>query len=111
MTLRYYLSRFFWGFFFVTASFFSVYSSKGEVDITMWSIALVISCFLYPYSIKMVSVLMLMITTPEFWKKGLFRETAGKSGLYAIFYLFCFTVAMPMAIVYFVFFLCGKSVK
>lgn len=62
-----------------------------------------ISCFLYPFSVKMVETIALLNTTPQFWQRSLLSKTRGINSLYPLYYLFCLVVAIPMSIVYFVF--------
>lgn len=67
------------------------------------SIYLVISTILYPYSKKIIEVIALTFTSANFWVTGFFTETALKSGVYAIYYTFCFIFVIPFGLIYVIF--------
>ncbi|WP_420893556.1 hypothetical protein [Pseudomonas orientalis] len=45
----------------------------------------------------------LRFTTREFWTTGLFTESPGKNGLYAIFYVCCTILAVPIFGIYLIY--------
>ncbi|WP_371916687.1 colicin E1 family microcin immunity protein [Pseudomonas sp. QC2] len=60
----------------------------------------VCSTFLFPFSRMIIEKTALRFTTPEFWTTGLFTESPGKNGLYAIFYVVCTILAVPICGIY-----------
>ncbi|AFJ55326.1 colicin immunity family protein [Pseudomonas fluorescens A506] len=58
------------------------------------------STFLFPFSRMIIEKTALRFTTREFWTTGLFTESPGKNGLYAIFYVAGTILAIPIFCIY-----------
>ncbi|MEL4015939.1 colicin E1 family microcin immunity protein [Dryocola clanedunensis] len=88
----------------LTAIFIFAWSSGGGSP-TVETIAFfsIINMFLFPFSRLLLESLALTFTHKEFWKRGLFKETAAKSGLYAMYYLVCFTFAILFSAIYLIY--------
>jgi len=63
----------------------------------------VCSAFLFPFSRMIIEKTALRFTTREFWSTGLFTESPGKNGLYAIFYVVCTILAVPIFGIYLIY--------
>ncbi|QHA97116.1 colicin immunity protein [Pseudomonas sp. J380] len=63
----------------------------------------VCSAFLFPFSRMIIEKTALRFTTREFWTTGLFTESPGKNGLYAIFYVACTILAVPIFCMYLIY--------
>ena len=83
---------------------FILYLSWGD-DFKYQTLILVVSLFgvfMYPISKWVVEDLFLRFTTKEFWNKGLFMDTAGKSGVLAIYSGIVFIFTIPILMLYLV---------
>ena len=63
----------------------------------------VFSILLFPFSRMIIEKTALRFTTPEFWTTGFFTESPGKNGLYAIFYVACTILAIPIFAIYLIY--------
>ncbi|MDD1014687.1 colicin E1 family microcin immunity protein [Pseudomonas rubra] len=63
------------------------------------------SLLLFPFSRKLIEQSALKFSSSAFWNRGLFVETPGKNGLYALFYLLCMATAIPLGGTYCVYLL------
>lgn len=109
MTLKYYLKNIFWAGFILACV---IYNFLREQQNTTWLILLIFSIFnfiLYPYSKLAIETLTLKFTSRDFWHKGVLMETPAKNGVYVIYYLFCFVVAIPFGLPFLTFSLFSKK--
>ncbi|WP_423890100.1 colicin E1 family microcin immunity protein [Edwardsiella tarda] len=100
MNLRYYIRNICWGLFIALISLYQW--TQNPIDTTnqymlVFSIA---SAPLLPFSKKAIECFALKFTKESFWHKGFFSEDIGKNGLYAIYYLACFILAIPIGLPY-----------
>ncbi|WP_222618805.1 colicin E1 immunity protein [Serratia sp. JUb9] len=66
-----------------------------------YAVPVLLSCaLLMPFSKKMIEDIALRYTSEEFWNTGIFKDDIGKNGLYAMFYLLCFILAIPLGLIY-----------
>ncbi|WP_410017171.1 colicin E1 family microcin immunity protein [Pseudomonas sp. 5P_3.1_Bac2] len=99
LSLKYYFQRFFWG-----ALGFVLAAWNGSIFSHVLPVPPLIidgfSALLFPCAIKFVENLALRFTSREFWNKGVLIDTPGKSGGYAIFYVFCYVFSIPLGMAY-----------
>lgn len=71
-------------------------------DKTWWVVwyMSIFNTFLYPFSKKMVETIALKFTTKEHWHRGIWYDTPAKNPVYAIYYLFCYFIAIPASAAY-----------
>lgn len=67
----------------------------------IWYIS-IFNTFLYPFSKKMVEIIALKFTTSDYWHSGIWFDTPAKNPVYAIYYLFCYLIAIPASVIYFI---------
>lgn len=103
MTFKYYFINIGWGVFFALISFYFWYEKPDEANNLEILIVSIISLLFYPLSKKLIEDIALKFSTREFWNQGFFMETCGKSGAYAMYYLFCFVFAIPLGIVFIIY--------
>jgi len=60
----------------------------------------IINAALYPFAHYAIKTIALKFAPEEFWNKDIFTSPTGGS-LSAILYVFCFALAIPLSIVYF----------
>ena len=102
MTLSYYFRNILPGLVCVCMSFYDwMQSSENDMKLTIL-IFTVVSCLLCPFSKKCVESIALRFTNKRFWQKRAFTDSAGGS-LIALFYIFCFILAIPLAFIYLIF--------
>jgi len=106
MNKKYYLKNLPWGIFFLTIYIFSSWGRlhHGYPELVLF----ILSAILFPFSKWIIGSLALKFTSKSFWYKGIFRETAGKNGLYALYYLFCFILSIPLGIISLIYLLLKK---
>lgn len=110
MNRRYYLNNVIWGVIgFCVFGYIWIFRS----DVSGWPLmglilAALLSAILFPLAKKAVEDVALAYTEKKFWSTGFFVESPGKNGLYALFYLSCFVLSVPLAIVFICFF-CKKK--
>ncbi|MBW7982893.1 colicin E1 family microcin immunity protein [Enterobacillus tribolii] len=68
-----------------------------------YAVVLTICGLLFPFACFGVEKIALNFTSKKFWTTGFFIDTPGKNGLWTLFYLFCFTFAIPLGGIYFLF--------
>lgn len=102
MDKKYYINNVGWGIFFLCVFLWQSNTWLESNLVMVWTL-LIISTLLYPFSKKLIERIALLYTTKEFWCKGIFTETAGKSGLYAMYYFFCFIFSIPFGISYLIY--------
>lgn len=106
MKIDYYLKNLMWGILFFGLSVYN-YDWGSSVTIApkliLHPIVSGINTLLFPFSKRLIENIALHYTTKEFWSRGLFMETSGKNGVYAVFYLFCFFFAIPLGLIYLIF--------
>lgn len=103
MTFKYYLINFFYG---LIMTCIIVYVYRDDVysnTYLMEFVALIISLLFYPLSRKITEDIALKFSTREFWNQGFFIETCGKSGAYAMYYLFCFVFSIPLGVIFIIY--------
>lgn len=61
-----------------------------------------INALLFPFSKMLIEKVALKLTSENFWSRGIFTDTAPKSGVRALYYLFAFAIAIPCSAVYFI---------
>lgn len=83
----------------LAAIFFYVFSDRADwlMAVGMFSVA---SALLFPFSRLLLETTALKFTHRDFWLRGIFVDTALKSGLYALYYLFGFVFAILFALIY-----------
>ncbi|ROP59369.1 colicin E1 (microcin) immunity protein [Enterobacter sp. BIGb0383] len=102
MTLNYYFRNIFPGLVLVCMSFYGwMQSPENDMKLTIL-IFTVVSCLLCPFSKKCLESIALRFTNRCFWQKRAFTDSAGGS-LIALFYVFCFILAIPFSFIYFIF--------
>lgn len=100
MDLKYYLQNLLIGFV-LSACFIFIWFNDKEW-IYLISFFSIISAFLFPFSRRFLEMIALSFTKKEFWSKGIFVDTAPKSGLYALYYIFVFVFSLLFSVFYFV---------
>ncbi|HHL2560735.1 TPA: colicin E1 family microcin immunity protein [Yersinia enterocolitica] len=108
MNRKYYINNIIWGVFFLCVFLWQSNIWLENNLILAWTL-LIINTLLYPLSKKPIERIALLYTTKEFWHRGIFTETAGKSGLYAMYYMFCFIFSIPFGISYLIYLNLKKS--
>lgn len=83
----------------------NAYSQKENL---YFSLIVISSAFLFPLSKKLIERFFLSFTTPDFWTRGLFMETPGKNGLYALFWLSSMATAIPLGGAYLIYLAINK---
>ncbi|HHL2560734.1 TPA: colicin E1 family microcin immunity protein [Yersinia enterocolitica] len=100
MDKKYYIKNIFWGFLFFGAVYYQWNKDPENTKLTILLATAFFSCFLYPLAKKAIEVVALKFTKKEFWHTGFFIETPAKNGLYVLYYGVCFTVAIPVGLIY-----------
>ncbi|MFL1556349.1 colicin E1 family microcin immunity protein [Pseudomonas sp. O64] len=100
MEKKYYFRSLIWG---IGYFCLSVYIWKDHNKIPIYSFFFCISAFFFPLSKRLIENIALRYTTREFWTTGIFMETSGKSGGYALFYMFCFIFSIPLGALYLIY--------
>ncbi|WP_410017172.1 colicin E1 family microcin immunity protein [Pseudomonas sp. 5P_3.1_Bac2] len=59
-----------------------------------------LSALLFPFATKCLEDFALRLTRKELWGKGIFADTPGNSGVYALYYCFCYLFAIPLSLIY-----------
>ncbi|WP_392562470.1 colicin E1 family microcin immunity protein [Orbus sturtevantii] len=96
MNKKYYFKNIHWGVLFLAIFIFTYWEDMCNMYPKL--VLVILSAILFPFSKWLIESLALRFTSREFWYKGIFRETAGKNGLYALYYLFCFVFSIPLGI-------------
>jgi hypothetical protein len=55
---------------------------------------------LFPFARFCIEKIALQFSTKKFWTSGFFQDDAGQNGVRALFYLFCFVMAIPFGLGY-----------
>ncbi|MEQ5178553.1 MULTISPECIES: colicin E1 family microcin immunity protein [Proteus] len=101
MTKKYYINNMFWGWIYGALCIYFIFDYDiKEYKWLLLFIISVIGIILYPVAKFAVETFFLKFTTKEFWNKGLFMNTAGKSGLLAIYGGAVFLMAIPITLVF-----------
>lgn len=100
MTRKYYLKNMLLGCV-VACIVIYVWSGEHREFVVLVSI---IHAILFPFSRMLIENSILRVTSKKFWTSGYFTDVAPKSGLFAIYYLLGFILAVPFSILYFIFF-------
>ncbi|MFT4274707.1 MAG: colicin E1 family microcin immunity protein [Pantoea sp.] len=74
----------------------------------IWGVS-VFNTFLYPFSKYAIERFALRFTSREYWHSGMWLDTPAKNPLYALYFILCFAVAIPVCIIYFLVNLTGKN--
>ncbi|HGM5489436.1 TPA: colicin E1 family microcin immunity protein [Serratia fonticola] len=99
MTWSYYLKNIFWGLFYTSAVCSAWYKNPESERLTVILTLSGISCFLFPFSKKLIEIIALKYSTKEFWQQDFFVSSVGGS-VQVIYDLFCLVFAVPLAILY-----------
>ncbi|MEY1194706.1 colicin E1 family microcin immunity protein [Providencia rettgeri] len=108
MSKKYYMKNMGWGLF-GCALFLWLCRNESTQNYILISTFLIASALLYPFSKKAIEVVALTFTNEKFWNTGFFANTALKSGIYAIYYMFCFIFAIPIGLIFIIFLSSKKS--
>ncbi|CAI2539784.1 colicin E1 family microcin immunity protein [Serratia liquefaciens] len=111
MTWGYYFKSIGWALFFLGMVIYDWSQTPEDSKVNLLLILSLFSFFLYPFSKMGIEVLALRFTTEDFWHRGLFKDTIGKSGLYALYYFFCFLFSIPIGIVYICYFIFSRKAE
>ncbi|HHR6116721.1 hypothetical protein GKR59_15915 [Providencia alcalifaciens] len=108
MCKEYYLKNIGWG---VFGCILFLWLCRGEPtqSYILISVFLIASALFYPFSKKAIELVALTFTGKNFWNTGIFANTALKSGIYAIYYMFCFIFSIPIGLIFIIFSLSKKS--
>ena len=98
MTRKYYSQNLLLGALLAAISFY-VWSEHDDRYVAA-AIFSVVNAALFPFSILLLESIALKYTSREFWSRGFFVDTPQKSGLYALYHLFVFILALPFALIY-----------
>lgn len=110
MTWSYYFKNIGWAIFFLALVIYDCNKNPENNKMQLLLAVSIPSSLLYPFCKIGVETLALKFTKKEFWHRGLFKDTSGKSGLYALYYLFCFIFAIPIGISFIIYLLAFKKV-
>ncbi len=98
MTLKYYFRNFFWGWIPVLILLIDIVKGSYDDKFLIVFILSLFSALLFPVAKFNAELFALSITKKQFWKTAFFKDYPSKSGLWAIFYLFCFIFAIPLSV-------------
>lgn len=108
MKREYYLKNIYIGLFFLCVYLIKEWGELFDRD-TILFIFVIVSCFLTPFSKYFIELIASKLTTRDFWNTGIFIDTPGKMGGFALYYLFCFVAAIPLSIIYLIFSIFKKN--
>ena len=99
--LWYYIKNIWWG----ILTFFAMTYSWNSYDYKISSnhplyIPVFFSSLLFPFAKHAIETFALKFTTRQYWHKGYWVDTPGKTGVIALFYLMCIVVAIPIGLPY-----------
>ena len=102
MTKSYYIKNAALGMllFFITA----IIMRDATIDISQNSrlIFLAVCGILFPSAKFTIESFALKFTSKTFWTTGFFENDTGMQGIKAIYFLICFTLAIPLSIIFFI---------
>lgn len=90
-----------WGWFMGGVILYLSWGDGFKYQSLLWLVS-ISGFFIYPLSKWIVEDLFLHFTTKEFWNRGIFMDTAGKSGVLAIYSGIVFIFAIPILMLYLV---------
>lgn len=107
MTKKYFLNNFLLALGLLIIGLFVWFDTPRALsERVIWFLALAVaSTFLFPFSKIAIEKFFLSFTSKKFWTTGILRESSGKTGLYAMYYIVCFALAIPLGGAYFLYFL------
>lgn len=99
MTKAYFLKSLVWGILFCFLFSYLFYGDFTGNQLIGMIFVFGLSALLFPFARYLTEVIALRYTTREFWMRGLFVETPAKNGLYAIYFLACYILSIPLGII------------
>lgn len=85
------------------AWWFALWMTMDDESYFIYLLFVLISLSLFPLSKLLIESVALKYTTREFWNRGFFLDTSGKTGLLAAYNLLCLAVAIPLGVMYIVY--------
>ena len=109
MSLKYYLESLLCGGIYLICSYVVWQAYIEYRDVNLMFISSVISFFLFPFSTRLIERVALHFTSKDFWHRGIFMDGAGNSGVLALYYGFCFFIAIPVGGAYILYLLIRRE--
>ncbi len=100
MTLKYYLGNFYWGLIVFAIAAYLLHDEPQTTTVKALMALALFSGLLFPFAKKGMESVALKYSKREAWPRGLHADTAAGTGLYAMYYMVVFAVAIPVGIVY-----------
>jgi len=72
------------------------YKNPDNPKNQLWLVFSVVSWLAFPFARFAVETIALKFTDEGFWHRGFFKDSVGKNGLVAIYWAFCFLLAIPL---------------
>lgn len=96
MTVRYYLTNILIGLIGVIVLGYGWYEDPHNHNELLWLVFAVVSWLAFPFARFAIESIALRFTTKDFWHSGFFKDDIGKNGIVAIYWVFCFFLAIPL---------------
>lgn len=109
MTLKYYLHSFLPGLIVFGVTIF-ILRDRPQTGLIQSLYLLAVCCALiFPFAKRCIERIALRFTRPEYWTTGMWAETSGKSGIYAMYYMLIFAIAIPLGTGYVIYLAISKQ--
>lgn len=96
MTIKYYLINLFTGLICFIGLAYGWFENPHDPYEQLWMAFAAVSCIAFPFAKFAVESIALRFTSEEFWHRGFFADDVGKNGIVAIYWGFCFLLAIPL---------------
>lgn len=109
MNLKYYLHNFLPGLIIFGITVY-ILRDKPRTGLIQNLFVLATGCgLMFPFAKRCIEHIVLRYTRPEQWTTGLWGETSAKSGIYAMYYMLIFAIAIPLGTGYVIYMTLSKK--
>lgn len=107
--MKYYMKNIHWGLLVYLVLVFVLRDDFDNPLVRLFLIIGFISAFTFPVAKFFLEGVSLRYYSKEYWTKGLYTETPMKSGIYAMYYMFVFLMAIPICIITIIMFVLKRT--
>jgi hypothetical protein len=103
MTLKDYLNSFIPGFIMFGVMLYTLWDKPLTTLIQILYLLAVFCLLMFPFAKQCIERIALRYTRPEDWTTGVWVETPAKNGIYAMYYMLLFAIAIPLGAGYLIY--------